>query len=545
MNTLKNLSRQILLSLFIIFILSACTTAATNETIQTENTENSVASSPSVDSSVEIPEVIISESVQETAVGEELEIVDSVEIDSEVSEVEEELIRPVGWSDETHSKSAEPNYDVVFPYDSVNRIDIVIDPSDWELMLADLTAILGEQGSGAAGGGNGGGDRPPRGGGGDRPPRGAGGAGAGEGDFTETNPIWVSGTIQFEGKIWTNVGVRFKGNSTLRNAWNNGSQSLPFKLDFDEFEDEFPEIDNQRFYGFKQLSLSNNLNDSSLMRDTITADLMQEAGIAAAETASYTLYVDYGEGPVNLGIYTVIEVIDDTVVERVFGDDSGNIYEADGPSASLAVGTLEGLAETFEKENNADEADWSDLEALYAVLHSDSRLSDPEAWKAELESIFDVDLFLHWLAINSVIENWDTYGAMTHNFYLYNNPDNGLLTWIPWDHNESLASSRRGNMTLDMNNIGAEWPLISFLLDDSEYRQIYVDYVDDTINTVFEPESMTATYTAREAIISQSLDANGSADLERAVEDLIAHTNERIRVAEAFLAQSDSWVAGQ
>jgi len=329
------------------------------------------------------------------------------------------------------------------------------------------------------------------------------------------------------------------------NAWNSGSLSLPFKLDFDEFEDEFPEIDNQRFYGFKQLSLSNNLNDSSLMRDTITADIMRDAGIAAAETASYTLYVDYGEGPVNFGIYTVIEVIDDTVIEREFGDDSGNIYEADGPSASLAEGTLDGFAETFEKENNADEADWSDLEALYAVLHSDSRLSDPEAWKAELESLFDVDTFLHWLAINSVIENWDTYGSMTHNFYLYNNPENGLITWIPWDHNESLTSGRRGNMTLEMNSIGDDWPLISFLLDDSEYRQIYVDYVDETIHTVFEPEAMTAKYLAREALLSQSLDANGSADLERAVEDLIAHTNERVRVTEAFLAQADAWVSGQ
>jgi hypothetical protein len=46
----------------------------------------------------------------------------------------------------------------------------------------------------------------------------------------------------------------------------------------------------------------------------------------------YELFVDYGEGPVNFGLYTMIEVIDDTVIDRVFGDDDGNIYEADGPA---------------------------------------------------------------------------------------------------------------------------------------------------------------------------------------------------------------------
>ena len=34
----------------------------------------------------------------------------------------------------------------------------------------------------------------------------------------------------------------------------------------------------------------------------------------------------------------------------------------------------------------------------------------------------DVDLFLRWLAVNSTIGNWDAYGAMAHNYYLYGDP---------------------------------------------------------------------------------------------------------------------------
>jgi spore coat protein CotH len=33
---------------------------------------------------------------------------------------------------------------------------------------------------------------------------------------------------------------------------------------------------------------------------------------------------------------------------------------------------------------------------------------------------------------------------MTHNFYLYNNPETGKLTWIPWDNNESFTDGKRG-----------------------------------------------------------------------------------------------------
>ncbi|MCB8980990.1 MAG: CotH kinase family protein [Ardenticatenaceae bacterium] len=458
----------------------------------------------------------------------------------------DDVTRPAGWSEATHSNDADPNYDVVFPEDEVLRLDITIDSENWDAMLANLTALLGEQGSGGGPGGNrpGGGAppegvEPPAGGpGGARPGGGFGGPGGVPGDFTSENPMWAEATITFEGNTWTHVGVRFKGNSSLSGAWSSGSLELPFKLDFDEFEDEYPEIDNQRFYGFKQLSLSNNTRDASFLRDTVTADILEDAGLASAKTSFVELYVDYGEGPVSFGLYTMIEVIDDTVVDRVFGSDDGNIYEADGTAVSLAEGTFVDIPDSFQKENNEDEADWSDIEALYTVLHSDLRQNDPAAWQAELEAVFDVDTFLHWLAINTVIENWDTYGGAAHNYYLYNDPATGQLTWIPWDHNEALKSGGRSQMTLEMTAIGDNWPLIRYLLDNPDYYETYVNYVDETIHTVFEPEAMTVRYEELAALIEPYAVADvGQAAFDQAIQELITHTNNRVAAAEAFLGQ--------
>ena len=74
----------------------------------------------------------------------------------------EEVARPAGWTEETHSNDVDPNYAVVFPQDKVNEITITIAPDDWAAMQADLTDILGEPGTGQ-GMGPGGDFNPPEG----------------------------------------------------------------------------------------------------------------------------------------------------------------------------------------------------------------------------------------------------------------------------------------------------------------------------------------------------------------------------------------------
>ena len=238
------------------------------------------------------------ETVAETA------ITDSSVQDTEmdVSTDTDEIARPDGWTEDTHDKSADPDYDTVFPDDEVNRLDITISAENWEAMMADMTELYGEQNTSApsAGPGRGrqagggpvndpaGGGRPaggqPEGG---RPGEGVGGFG-GPGLEEETdNPIWVESTIKFEDDTWTNVGIRFKGNSSLRDSWGSGDLKMPLKLDFDEFEGEYPEIDDQRFYGFKQLTLSSNYQDESFMRETVAYDVFEDMGVTTPATAFY------------------------------------------------------------------------------------------------------------------------------------------------------------------------------------------------------------------------------------------------------------------
>jgi hypothetical protein len=418
------------------------------------------------------------------------------------------------WTSATHSKDADPNFDEVFEDNAVKRIDFVITAARWQIMLDDMTALFGDFGTVS-----------------------------GMPIDIDDNPVFVPAEVFYNGIEWYRAGVRFKGNSSLQSSWHRGILKLSFKLDFDEFEDTYPQIDNQRFYGFKKLSLKNNYDDQSMLREKVAGDVFRNAGMAGPHTAFYTLYIDHGEGPEYFGVYTMVEEVDDTVLETQFADDDGNLYKPDGDGASFAEGTFS--EDVFVKKTNEDDSDWSDILGLFDVLHDNTRATDAATWRTNLEAVFDTETFLEYLAVNTVIQNWDTYGRMTHNYYLYNNPDTGKLTWINWDNNEALQEGKQGgSLALNFSDLeSARWPLIEFLYADDIYRAKYDAYVAEVINDAFNTSTIQAMYAAYASLIEPYATSEvtgysflrGSGDFQAAVSDLSQHAAERASDVSSYL----------
>ncbi len=440
------------------------------------------------------------------------------EEEEEVVIVDDTVFDIPDWTTETHTKDVDPNFDEVFEDNAVKRLDIVITEERWQSMLDDMTATYGAFGVGGQQGG-----------------------GLLE---TDENPIFVPAEVFYNGKEWYRVGVRFKGNSSLQSSWQNGILKLSFKLDFDEFEDEYPQIDNQRFYGFKKLSLKNNFDDLSMLREKVAGDVFRNAGLAASHTAFYTVYVDHGDGPQYFGVYTMVEEVDDTVLDTQFSDDDGNLYKPDGDAASFASGTYD--EDEFVKKNNEDEADFSDVSSLYSILHDDLRTSDPSTWRTNLEAIFDADVYLKYLAANTVIQNWDTYGLMTHNYFLYNNPDNDKLTWIPWDNNEALQLGKRGgSLPLDFSGLNSsEWPIIGHLYADPVYKAQYDNEVQAIIDGAFNVNTIQAQYATYSSLLEPYATSevngytflNNASDFQSAVNELNSHVTQRTAAVNSYLS---------
>lgn len=368
--------------------------------------------------------------------------------------------------------------DIVFPQDKVNRIDIILSPENWQKIYDDMTVNFADF---------------------------AAGAGLGSTEFWDDywptivwplgDPVWVPCTIEFEGFRWEYVGIRLKGSSSLTRAWWFGSRKLPFKLDFDQFEDTYPQTEDRRFYSYKKLGFSNLVNDETLLRHKIGADLMREGGVPAPHSAFYRVFFDIGEGPSYIGLYTVLEYPQRSMYQTQFGDSGGNLYKPS--TTSLEAWRMERPADnrTFPKKNNEEIDDFSDIEAAIAALNSDR--SDAGAWRTNLEGTFSVNGFLKFLAVRNVIKLWDTAG----NFYFYTDPtESGRIHWIPWDFDSVMPdhdiSGEVDNfflapLTLDMANVPDGNRLARYILDDPGYWAAYLDHLGSFNGDIFTIDNMT------------------------------------------------------
>lgn len=435
---------------------------------------------------------------------------------------------PIGWEENSHGKKGEPDYELLFGGQQVLRMDIVISPADWQIMLNDLTEKLGDFGTSFDFGSDF--EFDPR-------------------EFWKMsgngNPIYIPCNLSFQGKTWYHVGLRFKGNSSLKTTWQMGSYKLPMRLTFDHFEDQFPEIDNQRFFGFKKLGLASNAFDNSLVREKVANELYRAAGIPVAHDAFCRVYIDYGKGKKYFGIYTLQEIPDTPMLKSVFMDNDGNLYKPDGVGGSFATWEETSL----NKQTNEKEADFSDVRKLYDVLQGDR--SDEAAFRSRLENVFNVDGFLRYLAVNQVICNWDTYGNLPHNYYLYHNPEDDLIHWIPWDFNfsmETVGLMRALSLELGPREVGDSWPLIRYLLDIPDYHARYVAYVKKFIDEVFYPERMKVVLEdahglIKPYVIGEQGENEGYSNLTRpaafdaALTRLEDHVNQRYTAASNFVSR--------
>jgi len=468
-----------------------------------------------------------------------------------------------GWDDDTHGRDAEPDYARVFNQDRVSRIDIKVSAGDWQRLVADMTDMAGPFGRGggpragfaafeppaeaiAACTGKTEGEAcsfgsPPMTGrcgllpqvrlacaplGANLSPKGdvigIGGQGADDVEALPRTPIYIPARVVFDNTAFEHVGLRLKGNSSLMNAWSAGVEKLPLRLNFDEFEREFRGIDDQTFFGFPNINLTNNAMDPSLVRAKVAGDLLQDAGLPAPRTAFTRVYLDRGNGAVYLGLYTLVEVPDRPMLNSQFGSDDGNLYKPKGRGARWTTF----VRESFPKKTNQAEADWTEIQDAIESLQTGR--DRPATWRSRLEARFEVNGFLRWLAFNTIIDNHDAYGGLSpHNYYLYSSPRHrDRLFWIPWDHDLAMGAGlgvpidfagsgpapppigtttgRVGANAIDVfhDDADASWPLIRFLMDDPVYRGQYGRHLQELVRTVFEPSRFGARVRAAHTLIA-------------------------------------------
>ncbi|RMG87567.1 MAG: hypothetical protein D6714_02110, partial [Bacteroidetes bacterium] len=242
---------------------------------------------------------------------------------------------------------------------------------------------------------------------------------------------YLGAIISIDGYVLDTVGVREKG---LSSNYASSKYKKPFKIDLNVF------TPGQSYDGVKKFNLHNGAADPSMMRDFVAYNVHRTAGTPAPRVSHCKLYIN----DQFWGVYGIIEQIDKTFLERNFADASGTLIKNIGWSELDWQGPNPFVyKKDFQLKTNEEADDWSDFIEFLDVLNN----APDDVFAEEIQKVFNVDGYLHVLAVDILTDNWDSYIDNQRNWYLYHDPSTGLFNWIPWDYNLSLGGtfSRAGN----------------------------------------------------------------------------------------------------
>ncbi len=289
------------------------------------------------------------------------------------------------------------------------------------------------------------------------------------------------------------VGFSMRGQFSMRVS----GEKKPWKIDLDAF------IDGQEYGNLRQLLLINNIGDPSMLREKLAYEMLAFAGLPASHVAFVELWIDIiddDKSALYWGVYTLVERVDNKYLSNRFGRDSkgGNLYKAShaqrGPMDLIYYGEnitdypTQNGSYAYGKMNNEEENDYSDIVELCRVVDSTQYANEDELVQA-LESAINVDSFIRYMAVITILDNWDAYPNTGNNYYLFNNPVSGRFEWIPWD----MAWGENAQASLFPTS-GTELivraPLLDQVFGVEDYRSQYLAYVDLLLRYWFNPETI-------------------------------------------------------
>lgn len=183
------------------------------------------------------------------------------------------------------------------------------------------------------------------------------------------------------------------------------------KLNFDTHQE------GRTFKSLKRMTLNNDRQDPSNSHQCMAYDLYSAAGIIAPRCNLAKVVINNED----MGVYSHVESIKKPFLERTFGNKSGNLYEAQVADLGSE------LNQRFELKTNKTANDRSDLEAFARVLQADD-----ETFLTQLAQHVDIEKFITFWAVETLIGHWDSATGNTNNYYMYHNPDDDLFHFIPW-----------------------------------------------------------------------------------------------------------------
>lgn len=222
----------------------------------------------------------------------------------------------------------------------------------------------------------------------------------------------VKGDITINGVKIKDVAIRKKG---FLGSLDTQRPSL--KIKFDEYVDQDP------IKGLDRLTLNNNKQDPGRMCQYLSFQMFNKSGTASPRCsfAKVTVNGDY------LGIYSNVEAVRKPFLKSRFGSSKGNIFEG------TVTDFLPRWVPRFEAKTG--KSDPAVVAQIAEVMDAD------EVDLEQLGKLVDIQAFIKFWAMESLIGFWDGYCNNQNNYFIYQNPENEKVYFIPWGIDSSYAKT--------------------------------------------------------------------------------------------------------
>lgn len=258
--------------------------------------------------------------------------------------------------------------------------------------------------------------------------------------------IFVPGRFRWARQIIEDVGIRYKGNSS---SHPRSDLKRSYLIKFSEYRK------GQRLFGLRRVALDNGIQFGSLFSERLITDVLRDLGVPASRCNYATLYLN-GQ---YRGVYVNVERIDESFLDRQFGEATGPLFKVDegGPGADLQYlgEDLRPYQKTFELQSEPTVPPYGRLLDFLRALNRPAGGEAPLA----LERLIDLDAFLQTMAVLLLAGAFDQYtGWGPHNYYLYQRPTDQRWVYLPWDLDVGFAAQAFGRVPV-LDGWHAAWPV--------------------------------------------------------------------------------------
>lgn len=293
---------------------------------------------------------------------------------------------------------------------------------------------------------------------------------------------YVHADLEFAGRTFRDVAVRYKGNGTYLSGRMSGK--ISFKVDLNKY------VKGQKLLDLSTLNFHNMIVDPGFMNEALAYRLYRDAGVPASRTAYVKVSVTIGTQPTrDHGLFLLVENVDTNFMHARLQRRDGAILKPSTRDPFVDRGAAwSKYNQTYDPKTDLTDAE---KQRIIEFCQFVSRASDRD-FIARAGSYVDVEAFARYMAVLVWLSNPDSILERGQNYYVYLHPVTGRLQFMPWDQDHSFGNFHQTSLSpYETMSIHTPWVRGVRFLERMNtvpaYRTAYLARMREYSTTLFTP----------------------------------------------------------